>query len=77
MAPSNKQILQGKDPRFIHLSIEQISITLSTYKWIDNGNYFPMSTPAVKEPALSLLQLLKPILVVETGKKSLLSRKKM
>ncbi len=39
MAPSNKQSLLGKDPQFLRLSIEQIRVARSTFKWIDNGNY--------------------------------------
>lgn len=76
MAPSNKQVLQGKDRQFIQLSIEQISVPRSTFNWIDNSNYFPMSIPAVKKDALSQLQLLQPILLVDTGKQINIESKK-
>lgn len=76
MAPSNKQILKGKDPQFLRLSVEQIRVARSTFRWIDYGNYFPMSMPAVKGDALPLLQLLQPILVVDTDKKISIDPKK-
>ncbi len=76
MAPSNKQVLQGTYPRIIQLSFEQISVPISTFNWIDNSNFFPMSVPAVKKDTLPLLQLLQPILVVDTGQQINIQSKK-
>ncbi len=67
MEPSKRTILQDKVPRFIRLSIDQIRVPNCNFEWIDNGNFYPMSVPAVKEPVLPLLQLLQPILVVSAG----------
>ena len=52
MEPSNRTILQDKVPRFIRLSIDQIRVPNCNFEWIDNGNFYLMSVPAVKEPAL-------------------------
>ncbi len=76
MSPSNKQVLQGTCPRIIQLSFEQISVPISTFNWIDNSNFFPMSVPAVKKDTLPLLQLLQPILVADTGQQINIQSKK-
>jgi predicted DNA-binding protein (UPF0251 family) len=69
MEPRNRIIPPEKDARFILVGIEQIQVPPNTFKWLDCGNFYPMAVPSVKDPALSLLQLLQPILLAPSGKK--------
>lgn len=76
MKSRDNEISPIKTPQFIRIAIEQIRVSQSTFNWMDEGNFYPMSIPSVKKQALDLLQLLQPILVVPLGKQLTNSAKK-
>lgn len=64
-------------PKFIWVAIDQVRVKPTSFAWTDDGNFLPMSIPAVKRPALDLLQLVQPIIVTnETSQAGSESKKK-
>lgn len=70
MQSRDTETTHKKAPRFIQLAIEKIHVPRSTFKWMDEGNFYPMAVPSVKKQTLDLLQLLQPIVVVPSGKET-------
>lgn len=57
-------LADGKEPRFIKLSLHQIQVPLGTFRWTHDAGFYPMATPAISKQALPMLQFIQPILVV-------------